>query len=47
MFNLAPVHNVHIYDANDPDMALGGLVVTNCVTTANFYFCLILLLGWP
>jgi hypothetical protein len=29
--------NVHIYDANDPDTVLGGLVLTNGVTNANFY----------
>jgi len=29
--------NVHIYDANDPDTALGGLILTNGVTNANFY----------
>ena len=37
MFNRAPARNVHIYDANDPDMVLGGLVLTDGVTTANFY----------
>ena len=37
MFNRAPGRNVHIYDANDPDMVLGGLVLTDGVTTANFY----------
>jgi hypothetical protein len=29
--------NVHIYDATDPDTVLGGLVLTNGVTNANFY----------
>jgi hypothetical protein len=29
--------NVHIYDANDPDTVLGGLVLTNGVTNDNFY----------
>lgn len=29
--------NVHIYDANDPNTVLGGLVLTNGVTNANFY----------
>ncbi|MCJ1243591.1 hypothetical protein MMC30_000788 [Trapelia coarctata] len=28
---------VHIYDAKDPDTALGGLILTNGVTNANFY----------
>ena len=37
MFNRAPGRNVHIYDANDPDIALGGLILTDGVTTANFY----------
>jgi len=37
MFNRAPARNIHIYDANDPGMVLGGLVLTNGVTTANFY----------
>ena len=37
MFNRAPARDVHIYDANDPDMVLGGLVLTDGVTTANFY----------
>ena len=35
--NRALARNVHIYDANDPDMVLGGLVLTDGVTTANFY----------
>lgn len=29
--------NVHIYDANDPAAELGGLILTNGVTNANFY----------
>jgi hypothetical protein len=29
--------DVLIYDANDPDEVLGGLVLTNGVTNANFY----------
>ena len=29
--------NVHIYSANDPTTVLGGLVLTNGVTNANFY----------
>ena len=37
IFNRAPARNVHIYDANDPDIVLGGLVLTDGVTTANFY----------
>ena len=29
--------DVHIYDAKDPDVVLGGLILTNGVTNANFY----------
>jgi len=29
--------DVFIYSANDPDKVLGGLVLTNGVTNANFY----------
>ncbi|KAF8424380.1 HNH endonuclease-domain-containing protein [Tirmania nivea] len=29
--------DVHIYDANDPITVLGGLILTNGVTNANFY----------
>lgn len=29
--------DVHIYDANDPTTVLGGLILTNGVTNANFY----------
>jgi hypothetical protein len=29
--------NVHIYDAKDPDTVLGGLILTNGVTNANFH----------
>jgi hypothetical protein len=29
--------NVHIYNANDPGTELGGLILTNGVTNANFY----------
>jgi len=29
--------NVHIYDANDPATVIGGLILTNGVTNANFY----------
>ena len=29
--------NVHIYDPNNPDPALGGLVLTPGVTNTNFY----------
>jgi len=29
--------NVHIYDANDPTTVLGGLILSNGVTNANFY----------
>lgn len=29
--------NVHIYDARDPSKPLGGLILTDGVTNANFY----------
>ncbi|KAH0559756.1 hypothetical protein GP486_003727 [Trichoglossum hirsutum] len=29
--------DVHVYDAKNPDTALGGLILTNGVTNANFY----------
>ena len=29
--------NVHIYNANDATTELGGLILTNGVTNANFY----------
>jgi hypothetical protein len=29
--------NVHIYDANNPTVVLGGLILSNGVTNANFY----------
>ena len=29
--------DVFIYDAKDPDKVLGGLILTNSVTNANFY----------
>jgi hypothetical protein len=29
--------NIHIYDANDPTAVLGGLILTNGITNANFY----------
>ena len=29
--------NVHIYDPNDPTEPLGGLVLCNGITNANFY----------
>ncbi|KAF2185264.1 hypothetical protein K469DRAFT_726814 [Zopfia rhizophila CBS 207.26] len=29
--------NVHIYDSGDPTAVLGGLILTNRVTNANFY----------
>jgi len=29
--------NVHIYDTNNPTTVLGGLILTNGVTNANFY----------
>ncbi|KAF2187479.1 hypothetical protein K469DRAFT_705164 [Zopfia rhizophila CBS 207.26] len=35
--NRSAGRNVHIYDPNDPDTVLGGLVLTPGVTNANFY----------
>jgi hypothetical protein len=35
--------NVYIYDATDPDTVLGGLVLTNGVTNANFYYIVCIL----
>lgn len=35
--NRATGRSVHIYNANDPDTVLGGLILTNGVTNANFY----------
>jgi hypothetical protein len=35
--NRARGRNAFIYDANDPDKVLGGLVLTNGVTNANLY----------
>ena len=35
--NRSAGRDVHIYDANDHDTVLGGLVLTNGVTNANFY----------
>jgi hypothetical protein len=32
--------NVHIYDAENPTVVLGGLILTNGVTNANLYFML-------
>jgi hypothetical protein len=29
--------NVYIYEANDPTTVLGGLILTNGMTNANFY----------
>jgi hypothetical protein len=29
--------NVHIYDAKNPTIVLGGLILSNGVTNANFY----------
>ena len=39
---MAPVNrsggrDVHIYDSNDPDTVLGGLVLTPGITNANLY----------
>jgi hypothetical protein len=36
--NRSAGRNVHIYDINDPTTVLGGLILTNGVTNANFYF---------
>jgi hypothetical protein len=30
--------NVHIYDEKDRNTALGGLILSNGITNANFYF---------
>ncbi|KAH0547708.1 hypothetical protein FGG08_000197 [Glutinoglossum americanum] len=35
--NRSAGRNIHIYDAKDPDVVLGGLILTNGVTNANFY----------
>jgi hypothetical protein len=35
--NRSEGRNVHIYDAKDPATVLGGLILTNGVTNANFY----------
>ena len=35
--NRSAGRNVHIYDANDPTAVLGGLILVNGVTNANFY----------
>ncbi|TGZ78515.1 hypothetical protein EX30DRAFT_350917 [Ascodesmis nigricans] len=35
--NRSAGRNIHLYDANDPDTELGGLILTNGVTNANFY----------
>ena len=37
MSNRALPRNLHICDANDPGIILGGLVLTNGMTNANFY----------
>jgi hypothetical protein len=29
--------NIHIYDSKDPDTVIGGLILTDGVTNANFY----------
>lgn len=36
--NRSAGRNVFIYDSKDPTKVLGGLVLTNGVTNANFYF---------
>jgi len=35
--NRSTGRDVHIYDANDPNEVLGGLILTHGVTNANFY----------
>ncbi|KAF8424374.1 HNH endonuclease-domain-containing protein [Tirmania nivea] len=35
--NRSAGRDVHIYDSRDPDIVLGGLILTNGVTNANFY----------
>ena len=35
--NRSAGRDVHIYDVKDPNTALGGLILTNGVTNANFY----------
>ncbi|KAF8448357.1 hypothetical protein BGX38DRAFT_1250326 [Terfezia claveryi] len=35
--NRSAGRDVHIYGANDPTTVLGGLIVTNGITNANFY----------
>ena len=35
--NRSAGRNVHIYDARDPAVVLGGLILTNGVTNTNFY----------
>jgi hypothetical protein len=35
--NRSAGRNVHICDINDPTTVLGGLILTNGVTNANFY----------
>ncbi|OCK73002.1 hypothetical protein K432DRAFT_314066 [Lepidopterella palustris CBS 459.81] len=35
--NRSPGRDVHVYDANDPSTVLGGLILANGITNANFY----------
>ena len=35
--NRSEGRNVHIHNANNPNEVLGGLILTNGVTKANFY----------
>jgi hypothetical protein len=35
--NRSAGRDVHIYDAKDPNTALGGLVLTNGITNVNLY----------
>ena len=35
--NRSAGRDVYIYDTKDPDTVLGGLILTNGVTNANFY----------
>jgi hypothetical protein len=36
-FNRSRGRNVHIYDAKNPTVVLGGLILSNGVTNTNFY----------
>jgi hypothetical protein len=36
--NRSAGRDVHIYNADDPATVLGGLILTNGITNANFHF---------